>query len=355
MNLKEADNIFEYSANGLFGHPYSSLILKWFDPREYLESYPDLQVLLEHQYDYEALLYHFTNRGFYEKRIYCYGILRSFDPDYYRNFCNEETKLLSNNQLMIHWIYEGIFRGYAGSKMTDTALNARFQIFNVGRVGSYSVVRALEKSGYNNIIHTHSDFEFSRSHQDSCLTFTQLMEIKFMLNAQPPLFIISGVRDPISWALSSISRYIDTEHISLDSFIASTSPKVIRGRIYFMLNFFKNPLFAKFNIFKDGFTIFGNGFNAKKGYGLYKFGKHRLLIYRVDKLGQIGHIIGDMIGCKDFEIEINNQSTKVASSNSLNLFMENVFDANLIEVLRESDYMQYFFTSQEQYKIYNQL
>lgn len=331
---------YNYSANGLYGHPYSELILKWFDPLGYLESNPDLQVLLAQKHDYEALYYHFVNTGFYEGRIYCPQLLRSFNPNYYRKYLSEDEVKLSDGQLMRHWLYEGVFKGYAGSDMTDAALSAPFQIFNIGRVGSYSIINALEKCGFNNLIHTHSDFEFSRTYPASCLTFSQLMLIRSKLGGTP-VFIISGVRDPLSWLFSSISRLIDFESKDLMSLSLSGSVRIIRGRIHFLLNFFKNQLL-------DEFDVFGGRFNAEQGYGVYKSGRNRLLVYRVDKLSEIEGVIANMIGSMDFKIEIINQSSNAATRDLSNAFWKKVFDDSLVETLRTSDYMQLFFTKQEQ-------
>lgn len=347
------DDVFGYSSNGLYGHPYHELILEWFDPLGYLELNPDLHVVVKQKYDYEALLFHFVNAGFFERRIYCPRLLRSFNADYYRNFLNDEVKSFSDERLMRHWIYEGVFKGYATSEDTDAGLRSPFQIFNIGRVGSLSIVDALLKCGYTNVIHTHSDYEFSRANPCSCLTFSQLMEIKAKQDTRPPMFIISGVRDPISWLISSYSRLIDIESHA-DDLAALQLPGfegVLRGRIHFMLNFFKNPMFA-------GFNVFGNGFNTEEGYGLYKFGKHRLLIYRVDRLSKIECVIADVVGNRNFKIEHINRSSGTARRESIDVFskiLKTTFDDSLIEVLRKSDYMQHFFTKLEQCRLYAQL
>lgn len=159
-----------------------------------------------------------------------------------------------------------------------------------------------------------------------------------------PVFIISGVRDPLSWMISSIGRLIDFESKDLMQLTRLSSGRIIRGRIHFLLNFFKNELFG-------GFNIFGGGFNAEEGYGVYQSGRSRLLIYRVDKLCKIEGVIANMIGSKGFKIEIINQSSNVVTRDLSNVFWKRVleaFDDGLVETLRSSDYIQHFFTKQEQ-------
>lgn len=346
------DDVYRYSACGPQGHPYYELIRKWYDPHEFLEANPDLQVLLKSKFDYEALFFFFLGTGFYQRRIYSLQLLRSFDADYYRKFLDKDVASLPDDELKRHWLYEGIFKGYAGSKDTDVALNSPFQVFNMGRIGSHSITSALAKCGFKGFIQTHSDYEFSRGFPNCCLTFSQLMELRFTLDTHPPLFIISGVRDPINWVFSSFRRLADAQPDHLTALEATSLARVIRGRLHFMLNFFKDSLLARFN-------VFGNGFDAEAGYRLYEFGRHKLLIYRVDRLDELDGVIGEMIGSKIFKVEHINKSSDAAANVASDFlsaeFYKEVFNDQMIEALRTSDYMRHFYTKTEQFRFSSQL
>src|SRR4029079_4243310 len=97
--------------------------------------------------DEEALLYHFVNTGFYERRIYRPHLLRGFHADYYREQLPHELRELSDGELHAHWAYSGVFRGLAGSEATSAALDSPFQVFSLRRGGLHLHARGLGLCG----------------------------------------------------------------------------------------------------------------------------------------------------------------------------------------------------------------
>lgn len=342
------ENPSGYWRDGFYGHPFSDLIRKWFDPKGYLEFYPDLLALLTRPHDHESLLYHFVNTGFYERRIYNPQLLRTFDADYYRSQLNGEAAEFGDGKLQAHWLYEGIFRGLAGSEATGAAFDSPFQVFNIGRVGSHSIVDALAKSGIANVIHTHSDFEFSHAYRGCCLTFSQLMEVKLRIQNRPPVFVISGVRDPVGWLLSVVARLTDRGEFTLKDLSPLRLTSQLRSQVRFMLDFFGNALLSRFE-------VFSRGFDAKVGLGVYASGRNKLLIYRVDRLAGLAPAIGKMLGLQKFEIPLSNRSSGVIDRGLADSIWKMLFEDGFADTVLASDYVRQFFESDEQEVIADRL
>jgi len=324
------------------------LIQSWFDPAGYLQAYPDVSAVLRHPGDEEALLYHFVNTGFYERRIYRPHLLRGFHADYYREQLPHELRELSDGELHAHWAYSGVFRGLAGSEATSAALDSPFQVFSIGRVGSHSIAGALAECGVSNLIHTHSDFEFSDAYRGCCLTFSQLMEVKSRIETRAPVFIISGVRDPVGWLLSMFARLTDRGESGLSDLSSERLRSQLRSQMSFMMNFFRNRLLSPFE-------VFSTSFDAKAGFGLYENGRNRLLIYRVDRLGEIGQDIGKLVGVPDLAIQPLNQSSGAIDNDLVDSMWAMLFDDGFGDKVLRSDYVRRFFASDEQSLIADQL
>lgn len=325
---------------GLYGHPHWNLIVQWFDPTGYLDLHEDLQTAGYRIQDPEPLIYHFVNQGFLERRIYRPQLVRHFDFDFYRRQLGVSGKGLTNYELMQHWVYDGIFRGLSPSEATEAALSSPFQVFNMGRVGSQSVVQALLAAGATNVIHTHSEYEFRINYLGAVTTFSQLIQIKHLSAKVPSPRFISGVRDPMSWALSAVGRSarVGDQALPSDSQSLLSRVRLVLGSA---LNWFAHNYFI-------GLNVFEHQFDQELGWAFVDHGRSRLLLYRLDRLPQLGPALKEFTGVAELHLPRVDVSSGSDEQRRLEGWLRDAaIPEELLREVYDSDFARHFFTPAE--------
>jgi hypothetical protein len=279
--------------------------------------------------------YHFVHTGFDERRVYCPQLIRAFNGQYYRSQLPPEFARATQYELFGHWLYEGVFDGLAPNESTDAALDTRFHVFNPGRVGSYAVVQALQDAGQTNIVHAHSNFEFSRSYRGTCLTYEQLLMVKALDTRRPPVTIICGVRDPFEWAVSAVLRSV--EHAAIPR--PATPLEAIwhiRRNVGRLLHWFRHAFFQDLD-------VYGTAFDPERGYATIDKGRTRVLLYRADKLTSLSSALGDQLRLPRFHVQRVNES----SARDVFEDLAQQLPPDLCEAVITSPYAAHFFTERE--------
>lgn len=323
--------------DGLYAHPHWPLIVEWFDPSGYLDIHEDLQAAGYTIREPERLTYHFLNQGFLERRIYRPQLVRSFDYDFYRAQRGARGQALNERELQQHWVYEGVFAGLAPTDVTQAALSSPFQVFNMGRVGSQAVVQALAGTGLTNVIHTHSDYEFGQSYAGSALTFSQLLQVKHFCAGSNPPRIISGVRDPIDWALSAIWRSASVGDQKLPRDVRSVLAHV-RRTLGAGLNWFRHRYFVDLDVYEYPF-------DREAGFAIIEQGRTRVLLYRLDRLPHFRPALEEFTGVAGLALGTVDRSSGSAQRHRLETVLRIArLPEDLLNEIYESRYARHFFT-----------
>jgi hypothetical protein len=322
---------------GLFGHPHADLILDWLDVTGYRAENPDVEAAAPAWARHEAAEYHFVHTGFDERRVYCPEMLRGFDDAYYRRQLPDDGGGRGPGELRQHWLYEGVFEGKASNEPTDAALDSRVHLFNMGRVGSYSLARALGERGLVNVIHTHSNHEFAQAYRGCGLTYRQLAMVKALESGRPAVVFVSGVRDPVDWSLSSIARSGQSGETRRPG-----GPQellaAVRGWIGHGLSWFRHR-------YHQGIDVYAHAFDPREGLGVIDSGRTRVVLYRVDKLDRLGPRLGRLLGLGTLAVPRVNESAPAADGPGRSAGLR--VPAELWEVVARSPYVRHFFAPDE--------
>ena len=325
---------------GFYGHPHWNLILEWFDPSGYLELHEDLRQAGYRIEEPERLTYHFINQGFLERRIYSPQLVRHFDYDFFQRQLGASGQELTKYELMQQWVYEGIFQGLAPSEATEAALASPIQVFNMGRVGSQSLVRALLAAGATNVIHTHSEYEFGISYLGTVVTFSQLIQIKHLSENVPAPCLISGVRDPVSLALSAVGRSarVGDQMLPSDAKSLLNRVRLVLGGV---LNWFAHNYFV-------GLNVYEHHFDQEMGWGLVDHGRSRVLLYRLDRLPQLGPVLKELTCVAGIDLPRVDVSSGSDEQRRLEKWLrEAPLSDELLGEVYDSRYARHFFTPAE--------
>ncbi|QCK88165.1 hypothetical protein E8L99_21575 [Phreatobacter aquaticus] len=114
----------------------------------------------------DQLIRHFVQQGWRERRSYSRFFYSFIDPDFYAARY-PHLKLQTPRDAIAHWMYRGAFEGRIPNVVTDDIINARFHLFQMGRVGSKAIQSALQEAGvFGTIPHLHWSSEAIRSYPD---------------------------------------------------------------------------------------------------------------------------------------------------------------------------------------------
>lgn len=248
--------------------------LKAFDPHFY-RTFPhdngrsDIECL-----DDKDLIRHFIVRGKLEKRVYSKTLYSFIDPVYYRRKY-ADLGFQDDTDAVAHWMYHGAFNGFIPNCVTDDLISARFHLFQMGKVGSKSIVAAIAGAGHGSLIpHLHFASDMITSYPDSFYSYPEIIKasahrIKF----------ISGFREPISRVISGMIQSV-TEPTSSLTFSGLMNLTLDRERFLDLVfrqamtvvDWFRHNFFC-------GMNVYDVPFNRNLGFGIIRAAKHDLFLY----------------------------------------------------------------------------
>ena len=148
--------------------------------------------------DEDALITHFIQTGWRERRSYSRFLHAFIDPVFYRERYSE-LALKSNPEAVAHWMYEGFFEGRIPNSVTRDVLESEIHLFQFGKVASKAIEKALYAAGHKKLVlHLHWASGFITSYPDCILPYREVV------NSPPnkPIDFITGVRDPFERIIS---------------------------------------------------------------------------------------------------------------------------------------------------------
>jgi hypothetical protein len=213
----------------------------------------------------------------------------------------------------------------------------------MGRVGSNTVAKILHNAG---IKHLHAHW-LSGEFPDAEFPTTKLKIINLIKsNKSPPLKVIVPIREPLARNLSAFTFSLIKYGISGRG---STSKKLKelflnKYNIYYPDLWFEKELMDIFD-----FDPFLSSFNYKRGYKIYKSGKHKFLIYRLEDIKKaLRPALRKFLGIKKFEItHESNLGTKKYIGDSYTDLKNETFPKEFLDKIYNLKYVNHFYTNDE--------
>lgn len=319
------------------------LRIKHFDSEFYrthghFDGYADLIDLT-----YDELLLHFIRRGYLERRSYNRYFYSYIDGDFYKKKY-PELNLQSSEEAVFHWNYFGAFENRIPNCVTDDLIKSSIHLFQMGKIGSKSIQKALVVAGHSQLIpHLHFASEILQTYPDCFYTYNEVINL-----STNPILFVSGVREPISRIISGIieSSADPKSSITIESvFELINNREKLEDHIYkdseIIINWFDHKYYSNIDIYKYGF-------DKNRGYQEYKGDKHRVFVYRYDKLSHLWSRLSE--ACS---LSLESQLENISSENNPQAqyihdkICKTGISVDLLEKIYKSKYCQYFFTDDE--------
>ena len=314
----------------------SSHLHKWiknfdvdfYKNHEHAEGIKDLQHLTN-----EEALIHFVFRGYEESRIYNKFFHSFIDPEFYKNRY-PELDLISTHEAIRHWMYFGVYEKRVPNSVTQQLLDANIHLFQMGKVGSKSIEKALKYAGHKELIpHLHWSNEILFSYEDSFYDYDEIINY----NKNKDILFISGVRDPIDRIFSGLFQSFcdlkSNETLDLDNPHKNLLAR-FKSDLEKILNWFDHGYFS-------GIDVYEYPFDKELGYNIIKKNNITIIIYRFDSIQKCFNILKELTG-------LNVISCHTNRSNKKNNLLKRLYDDNelceeLKKIVEHSKYWQHFF------------
>lgn len=244
----------------------------------------------------KGLLLHNIRQGRLEGRVYNPRILQYLDSNFYR-LAYPELELKDNIDAEKHWLYDGAFQRRAPNSVTKQIMESCIHLFQMGKVGSMSIKKAIEISGHNKpVLHLHFANEFITTYPDCYYSYPEIIN-----SSANEILFIAGVREPISRILSgwteSTKSHASTMNISrLDELIndrGSLETSIARD-INLIADWFGHSFFCDLN-------VYSKPFDQERGFIVISGARHKVFVYRIDKLeslwGELSIFLGLDLSC----------------------------------------------------------
>ena len=236
-------------------------------------------------------------------------------------------------------------------------------IFQMGKVGSTSIVRSLEKEKLSmpvfqvHYLNPKVVEKFIKKPFEGTIalhTLTSRYLLKLMekgIEGGEPWKIISPVREPVARNISAFFENIKGRVPGLDARIERgevTDDELIK---YFMDSPQHLPL-SWFNIEMKpvfGIDVFSKDFDTKKGYQTYSGESAELLVIRLESFDDaISQAFAEFLGLKDFKLKRVNIAEDKKYNDVYRRIVDNiVLPEEYLDMMYNSNYAKLFYSPQE--------
>lgn len=190
--------------------------------------------------------------------------------------------------------------------------NSEVLIYQMGKVGSSSLEKSIENSVHLHTLYANSPCWVGEEQRNSgikrkMIRWIKLLSRRMALKASKEVKIITVVREPkernISmffqefcyWMVSYINKYNPDMRYVDNDFIFDVFEKSFDHNYYD--NWFDKEIYRL-----TGIDIFSMNFDAEKGIGVYKNGKYKLMVLKMEKIeenkAEIERFIGKEVDLK---------------------------------------------------------
>jgi RNAse (barnase) inhibitor barstar len=294
------------------------------------------------------LLSHFVRRGYIEGRPYNRYFHAFLDPFFYIAKY-PELNLDSVYQAMKHWMYHGVYEGRVPNRGTQDLVEARIHLFQMGKVGSKSIERAIRATGYTDILpHLHWQNEIMTTYSDCFFTYEEIIK----RSEASDLNFVAGVREPISRLLSgffestkdpksslSVERFQNITKLSSELLLEQMAPQ-----IDLILNWFDHKFYCDLDVYSVPFDLDSgslqvqnmNGYQARKAF-----------VYRLDKLDTLWGKLSSFLDMSLVLTHVNKAEEKSGTEEYQNVIKTLKFPKEYLQKVYSSKFCQHFFSEDE--------
>jgi Putative capsular polysaccharide synthesis protein len=322
----------------LYQSPYAERILRDFRWREYLRANPDVAATGD---DEAHAFNHFFHQGYYERRIFDSKRLDGFDPGYYRARY-PELDLIDDAQAQIHYCYQGYYDARVSNADTGWLYDADLHVFQMGKVGSHSIGRALHDAGYEGrLVHVHWTTDLYFGYPSCRLPYSQILAH----SRETPVRVISGVRDIVSWTLSGLFQYHGHHLCSV-----ADMKTMIEERFWEQcrngLRWFDHGYFC-------GLDVYAHPFDHAVGYARIEHDPIALFVYRQEHLDRLAEPMAGFVGLPQLRLSAyNDGSRKAYAELYAGVLRDFRLPGNLLSTLYDSPFMRHFYSDAERERGY---
>lgn len=317
----------------LYQSPYAERILRDFRWREYLLANPDVAATGESEAHAFA---HFFHQGYYERRIFDPKRLDGFDPGFYRERY-PELGLADDAQAQIHYCYHGWYEERVPNRDTAWLYDADLHVFQMGKVGSHAIARGLRDAGYDGrAIHLHWATDVVTGYPSNRLPYARLL-------AHPrtrPVRVLSGVREIVSWTLSSLFQYHGAATMNVRDAVA-----LVEERFWQVsqagIRWFDHRYFCDLD-------VYAHPFDPALGCARVRHGGLDLLVYRQEDLSRLSGELAEFLRLPGFAPAADNVGSDKPYAD-LYRRIQSAFrlPGNLLSSLYDTPYMRHFYSDEE--------
>lgn len=279
-------------------HPWLAELMNDFDAAAYLRRYPDLAAA---GFTEEQARNHFAFQGYSERRIYTDRGLDLFHPEFYRALY-PELGLVDGHAATVHYLYVGRFEKRFANRETFDAYHARVHVFQMGKVGSKTVDRAIYRATGEPVLHLHSADLWNQENPRVTLRYIDLINHE----RAEPLRLVSGVRDPISRALSYYFEYQDWANLPRERMTNELAEaeitRTLRNVVDYAVTWFDHGFYSDL-------SVYDHPFDHARGWSVIDHGPKRLFIYRVEWLARLGDELADFLDIPGLSLQNENEGS----------------------------------------------
>ena len=286
---------------------------------------------------------HFIQRGRIDGRIYNNRILDFLDPDYYIKKY-PELGIKSSSEAQLNWLYQGIFEGKYPNETTFNMLNAEIHLFQMGKVGSKSIQSSILRAHPGKLIpHLHFAQEMLLTYEDCYYSYPEIIRLH-----KQGIKFIAGVRDPVGRVISgwiqaafepeSSMTFSEANERMINS---KTHAEIYANEMKTIVNWFDHNFYS-------GIDVYDTNFNPDEGFSLITNRKHKVLVYRIDKLKGLWNEISEFTGVPLEPMFSNRSEDKGEDSKKLLDNSKKVkLPYSLVQEISDTRYMKHFFSPTE--------
>ena len=207
-------------------------------------------------------------------------------------------------------------------------------VYQMGRVGSVAVSKALKTAGIKRTIHVHYMYPGG---EYAATSRTKLL-LERIQTSDNKWNVVSLVRDPIKRNLSEYTRKLGGP--VLPSKAAFTHNFLHFYNHIWPLVWFDLELNRTFNI-----NVYAMPFDKAKGYTVYALPNVNLLIVHTEKLDHVaGRAFKEWLGLENFSVPHKNETIEPRKSYYEYAKEKLLFSPGFLDYVYNSKYVQHFFT-----------
>lgn len=317
-------------------HPYREEIAESFEPDAYRGWAGGLNGL-----DDDVLWDHFREVGYASRAQYSRRIWESVDPAWYAQKYSLRGVGNTGADARVHYGYIGRFEDQHPNPLTAFFGNLRIHLWQMGKVGSKSIQRAIESVSGLHCMHLHYVDAFHRSQPSVGVHYSRLLKCC----GEQPKLVICGVRDPVDRVVSGYFQEAESrgEAVSADSLsrvVHELGSRLISD-LRSICSWFHHGFFSDID-------VYAQPFDCGAGFEVFESGGVRVLLYRFASFGMIEDEIARFVGMPGLRIPRQNVSRDKSYGDLLDAVRRSIcLPSGVLESLYSSRYAEQFLTPQE--------